>query len=185
MSFRRAAGVLAFAFALAGCSGGSSSTPGTLPTLASPTATVAPTAVVLTVPPAATAHTRVGAAEFVRFFFTELDKAYQAGTPFPVDGLVDPLCETCRAFAGYADDIASKHQHFQAPSFVEITSEAPPIESGYVYVDFSAKTPTRVLLDASNAVVARYKQSGPRLHLTVAVHQEPTGWVLRAIKTLR
>ena len=181
MSFRRAAGVLAFAFALAGCSGGSSSTPGTLPTLASPTATVAPTAVVLTVPPAATAHTRVGAAEFVRFFFTELDKAYQAGTPFPLDGLADPLCTSCKNFASVADDLAKKQQHLKDPSFLAITAESPPVEDGFVYVDFSARLTDRVVLDASNKQQATFPNSG-RLHMTVAVKQAPDGWTIREMR---
>jgi hypothetical protein len=164
---RRAAGVTVLATTLAACSGGSSSKPGTLPSLNTPTATVAPTSAAVTVPPAAQAHTRVGAAEFVRFFFTELDKAYQAGTPFPLDGLADPACETCRLFASTASDNAARSERFASPTFVEITSEAPPIEKGYVYVDFSAKTPTRVLLDSAGNIVARYKQSGPQIHLTV------------------
>lgn len=172
------------ALLLAGCSGGSDSNPSTLPTLASPTATAAPSAVALDVPPRAKVHTRVGAAEFVRFFFTELDKAYQAGKPFPLDGLADPQCDSCKNFAGYADEIAGKHQHFQNPTFVSITSEAPPIENGYVYVDFSALTPTRVLLDASGKVVERYPQSHARIHLTVAAMLTPDGWILRAMKTV-
>ncbi len=181
MSFRRAAGVTAFAFLLTGCSGGSGSKPSTLPTLASPTATVAPTAVAVDVPPAAKVHTRVGAAEFVRFFFTELDKAYQAGTPFPLDGLADPLCTSCTNFAGVADDLAKKRQHLQGPSFLAITAESPPVENGFVYVDFSARLTPRVVLDMSNRQQATFPNSG-RLHLTVVVKQMPAGWTIREMR---
>lgn len=80
---RRGAVTVLAVVSLAGCSGGSGERPSTLPTLGTPAATAAPTAVPLVVPAAAREHTRVGAAAFVRFFFTELDKAYQAGTPFP------------------------------------------------------------------------------------------------------
>lgn len=181
---RRSAATVLAALAVGGCAGSSGEKPSTLPTLATPTVTVAPTAAPLVVPAAAREHTRVGAAAFVRFFFTELDKAYQAGVPFPLDGLADPLCETCQAFAGYADDLATQHRRIQSPTFVGITSEAPPVENGYVYVDFSAQTPTRVLLSSSNAVVDRFPQS-QRIHMTVAVRQVPGGWVLRALKTLK
>lgn len=163
----------------AACAGSSEGKPSTLPTLVSPTATVAPTAVPIVVPADARAHTQFGAAAFVRLFFTELDKAYQAGRPFSLDGLAEPNCKTCRDFSNVAQEMSDAGQRFADPTYTDITSEAPPIENGRTEVQVSFLAPKRRQLDANGNVIKVSPDMG-RLVIIVAVLEHSDGWRIRA-----
>ena len=93
----------ALVLTVAGCSGSGSDQPKVLPPV--PSATVAVTATPTTtaapvvVPSAAVPATPQGAAAFVRFFYGELNGAFQDGHDERIRRLSDRLCATCNNYA--------------------------------------------------------------------------------------
>ena len=175
---RRPATVIVAALALVSACSGGSDTPRALPSL---TATATPTATVVVVPSAATAHTPFGAAAFVRFWFEALDKAYMSGVPFPSE-LSSPECQSCKNFAGVADDLARAGHRFSGPSFDNVDAEAPPLAADKAYVTFTCSLPARTEVDREGKPVKNYRAEGS-LTLTVLVERTQGAWTVRAMRT--
>ena len=84
---------------VAGCSGSTSDQPKVLPPVVTPSASPSVASTVsagpVAVPSAAAAATPQGAAAFVRFFYGELNGAFQDGNSKRIRVLSDPGCATC------------------------------------------------------------------------------------------
>ena len=171
MPFLAALAVLA-----GGCSGGSEKAT-VLPSI---TASPTPTALVASVPPAAQANTRVGAGEFVKYWFSLLDEAYQKGVAFP-DGLDDPKCTACANFEGVADRLALAGDHFTSATFANLTAAAPPLGPALIDVAFACDQPARVRVHSDGSVVKAFPQR-PKLRFTVFVTRAGSGWRMREIE---
>ena len=160
------------------CSG--SSKPQVLPSLTRPpTPTVTPVAV----PSEARVHNAFGAAAFVRFYFSTLDSAYQAGVAFPRD-LSTADCNSCANFARVASELTRQRHHFVGPSFTGLDAEASPVAQGQTFVTVSCELPSRREVDASGRLVKTYPAEG-HLVLTVLVKITRQGWAVRAMRTER
>ena len=159
------------------CTGGSGK-PQVLPSLtATPSATPAP----VVVPSAAKAHTPAGAAEFVKFYYAQLNAAYQAGDPVALVGLADPACSTCNAFNQAVENLHLSGQHLDGSAVRVLSAEAPPEQNGMVAVSVQADAPPRSLIARDGSIVQRGK-ADPPYHLTVFVRHVVGGWVIRAVK---
>jgi hypothetical protein len=165
---RRGAATVLAALALAGCSGGSGDKPGTLPPLGTPTATAVPTAAPV-----------YGAAAFVRFFFTELDKAYQSGGPMSLDGLAEARCGSCRGYVSVAERLATSGHRFAESTYVDLTTEVPPLSMGIANVDVTFRKFVRHEVDRTGRVIETSPAQSKRLYLIVQLQQQPDGWRIR------
>jgi thiol-disulfide isomerase/thioredoxin len=80
--------------ALTACGSDDDPPAATLPPISSSTPT--PTATPSAIPTEATAATPEGAAEFVRFFYERVERAYATKNPSLIEALTTPACDTCR-----------------------------------------------------------------------------------------
>jgi hypothetical protein len=108
--------------------GGSSGQPQTLPPVTtSPAAAVSPAPA----PTGINAATPQGASEFVRFFYAEISRAYQARDPEIIRALVLPSCKTCKLYIDSVTELRDKNQHFAGGGF-KINFAVAPADTGSV-----------------------------------------------------
>jgi hypothetical protein len=167
------------ALAVTGCSS-SGDEPKSLPSLtagSTPSATPVP----VPVPGPARVHNAFGAAAFVRFYYQQLNAAYDTPDPSLLRPLSDPECGTCKSYMQAASQFKSDGERVQGVSVRVVSAEAPPEVNGFVAVDAFFDAPTRQVVDTSGKVV-RSLPAEPRYHRTVFVKRVPEGWLLRAVK---
>ena len=173
----------ALVLTVAGCSGSGSDQPKVLPPVPSATVAVTPTptttAAPVVVPSAAVPATPQGAAAFVRFFYGELNGAFQDGNAQRIRVLSDPGCATCNNYAK-ATDASAKTQHYiVGDSFASLQVEAAPAAHGVTLVIVLGVVPARRVSD--NGVVTTLPSDGSFAN-TVAVQRRGNQWLIRAIR---
>lgn len=124
------AAVLAAALTLGACSGAdpapaetgaastvsSSSSSAPSPTSSVPPTTASPTTsedpVLAKIPKEARPETPEGAEAFVRFYFSQLNRAFRVADPSAVNGLAGDSCAICTSMLQGVKDVRSKQRHY-------------------------------------------------------------------------
>ncbi len=165
------------ALVLSSCSGGSGPGPSVLPKLTagpSPTVTLAP------VPPAATAFTPQGADAFVRYFFDQMNVAFQTSNASIIDALSTPACVTCNNYESSLR-AALKNGHFlSGPSFEVTAVAASPTDSAGSSADVVGKIPARDSIDGTGKVL-QHLPAKPRFYFIVTVIRRSATWAVNDI----
>jgi hypothetical protein len=184
------AGPLAASMVLTGCGGDSkpdASSPRTTsasPTTAStPTASASATASRTTdpnIPAAARAHTPAGAEAFVKYFYAQLNIAWNRPKTGLISSLSASTCRTCAAFEGSAADLAFKHQHYQGDAYAVATIASVGKDEWLVV----GEQPPGAVIDSNGAVVKR-KTAAQESKFVVAIEWSSGGWRINEIKVLK
>ncbi len=178
--------------ALSGCSSSAAQAPPrALPTpsasatpVASPspsaTATPIPTPTTLaTVPAAAQPTTPQGAAAFVKFFFVELNVAFQSGETGQISRLSDPMCGVCSTYVTALKKDRLLGKHIVGESFGSIQAEAAPAEGEITFVTVSGVTPRRRIFASGELTLL---PSEGQFRRTVALIRVRYQWIVRAVR---
>ena len=173
----------ALVLAVGGCSGSGSDQPKVLPPVPSATvavtATPTTTAVPVVVPSAAVPATPQGAAAFVRFFYGELNGAFQDGNAQRIRVLSDPGCATCNNYANATDASAKARYRIIGDSFSSLQIAAAAPNNSVTLVTVLGRIPSRHVSD--KGVVTKLPSDGP-FATTVAVQRHGNHWLIRAIQ---
>lgn len=145
MRARVAPAAVALALLAAGCSdGGDGEVSPTLPPITD-APSESPTAVA--VPSEATAATPEGAAEFVRFYYETIERAYQSQDPEPIRNLSAEDCVACKAFIDTVEGLRADGARVREDYAVEVVSvEAPSVSAG------QSSVTTLVIIDVTEFV---------------------------------
>ena len=173
----------ALAFAVGGCSGSGSGNPTVLPPVpsatvvasASPTATAVP----VVVPSAAVPATPQGAAAFVRFFYGELNGAFQDGHDERIRALSDPACGTCNILAGAVQTGRLAGRRILGVSFRPTAVEAAPASGGADFVTVLGIVPARRI--SEKGIIRPLSGGRPFAH-TVSLIRRGDAWLVRGIR---
>ena len=177
--------VLLTCLAASGCSSFDKGTPRVLPSLTTPSHTAAPTpsasasAVPVVVPSAAVPATPQGAAAFVRFFYGELNGAFQDGHDERIRALSDPACGTCNTLAGAVQAGRLAGRRILGVSFRPTAVEAAPESDGADFVTVLGMVPARRI---SEKGVVRLLSGGRPFAHTVALIRRGNAWLVRGIR---
>ena len=173
----------ALVLAVAGCSGSGSDQPKVLPPVPSATvvasATPTTTAVPVVVPSAAVPATPQGAAAFVRFFYGELNGAFQDGHDERIRALSDPACGTCNILAGAVQSGRRADQKVIGISFQTQSVEAAAEQNGVTLVTVLGLLPRRRFSDHGTVTVL--PGAGHFVH-SVTLARKNSSWRVRGIQ---
>ena len=154
-----------------------SATPAASPT---PSATATPTPTTLaTVPLAARPATPQGAAAFVKFFFVELNVAFQSGETGQISRLSDPKCGVCNTYVTALKKDRLVGKHIMGESFGSIQAEAAPAEGNIAFVTVSGVTPGRRIVASGKVTLL---PSAGQFRRTMALMRVRDHWIVRAIR---
>jgi hypothetical protein len=107
------------------------------------------------VPPQATEATPEGAAEFVRFFYAEVERAYAEREPSRIAELAAPNCQTCERFIASVTQLRDQNQRSEGLVYEIVSAVAPPLEGNTARVDVVYNGPEAVRYDSDNNVINR------------------------------
>ena len=173
----------ALVITVAGCSGSGSDQPKVLPPVPSATVAVTPTptttAVPVVVPSAAVPATPQGAAAFVRFFYGELNGAFQDGHDERIRRLSDRLCATCNNYANAVLAGAKINSRIVGITFGSLEVAAALPKNGITLVTVLGSVPKRQ--EKKNGVLSTLAAEGP-FNDTVALQRHGNRWLVRAIR---
>ena len=168
---------------LAGCSGSTSDQPKVLPPVVTPSASPSVSSTVsagpVVVPSAAVPATPQGAAAFVRFFYGELNAAFQDGHDERIRRLSDRLCATCN---NYADAVAAgtrARSRIVGITFASLDVAAALPKNGSTLVTVVGSVPKRQ--ENRNGVLSTLPAEGS-FNDTVALQRHGSRWIVRAIR---
>ena len=157
MFVQRAGAVVAVVVSLSGCGGGEPAATALRPV--SPVASAAaPTAAVASpvpVPSAAQAETPEGAAEFARFFYAEVERAYEALDPAIVSQLSAPACEACAKFVRTLTITRERGERYVGVAYDLALAEAPADDAPRTVVTIVYDAPPVVLYASDGSVISR------------------------------
>jgi hypothetical protein len=120
---------------------------------ASPSVTAAPGPVA--VPVAAQAATPKGAAEFARFFYAEVERAYEERDPEIVARLGAPGCEACGRFVASLTSSRDNDERVEGAVYEITFAEAPEVVNDRTVVAVIYDGPEAVRYSAEGAVIDR------------------------------
>lgn len=150
MTSRTAAALLVALTLSAGC-GGEEEKPSSLPPVTSaPSATPSATSAV---PPSAQAETPQAAAAFARFFYAEVERAFNSKDPSIVEALSAPGCEACDLFAGSLTALRDNNERITPVDFEVVFAEAPAFSGPEARVDLAYNTVAVQRFDASGELI--------------------------------
>lgn len=177
--------VVALTLATVGCSGSGSAKPTVLPPVPSATVVVTPTPtpravpVVPVVPSAAVPATPQGAAAFVRFFYGELNGAFQDGHDERIRRLSDGLCATCKNYANAVTAGRKANSRIVGVTFGSLEVAAGEPKNGVTLVTVLGIVPKRQ--ENTDGVLKTLVSEGS-FNDTVAVQRHGERWLVRAIR---
>ena len=166
---------LTVALLLGGCS--DDDAPTVLPSL---TATPSASPATVEIPAEARALTPQGADAFVRFFFAQMNVAFQRSDPSLIRELTNGECETCENYAEALEAARSKGHFLRGDSFVIANVAAAPLRAKGTFVTVTGSVPTTVEVDQAGRVLRNVAAEGS-FRFTVAVKTTPRGWAVSGI----
>ena len=174
------AGVL-LALLASACGGSSESGPRVLPSVSvSPSASASASAV----PTGINAPTAQGAADFVRFFYAEITRAFAERDPSIVSALSLPSCKTCKLYIDSIASIRAKNQRVEGGGFRITFAVAPGDAGATATVDVGFDFGAARIVDAGGRVV-RSDPAQPRQEDQVALHRVGDVWRVATIKSVQ
>jgi len=164
-----------------GC-GGEEEGPEPLPPLAaSQSPSVAASAVA--VPSQAVAQTPEAAAEFARFFYAEVERAYREKDPTVVERLSAPGCSACERFVDSLTKLRDDGESVTPVVYEIIAAEAPAFEGGEARVDVIYNSPAITRRDRSGAVISTEPEV-EAFEEQVTLVRTPNGWRVKSVKAV-
>ena len=130
-------------------------------------------------PSAAVPATPQGAAAFVRFFYGELNGAFQDGHDERIRALSDPACGTCNVLASAIQASRRAGQKIIGISFSTQTVEAAAEQNSLTLVTVLGAVPQRRFSDRGNVTVL--PGAGRFVH-AVTVFRKNNAWRVRGIQ---
>lgn len=162
---------------LAGCAGDGERPPA-LPPL---TATPSPSPSVEAAPTGIAAPTPEGAAEFVRYFYAQVELGYQRKDPNLVARLSAPGCSACARFVSSITRLRANNERVEGLVY-DITFAAAPATDGLVArVDIIYNGPEVVRYDATGQVVNREPAAAGAEEQVDLVEAPAGGWLVAEI----
>ena len=169
---------------LAGCSGSTSDQPKVLPPVVTPSASPSVSSTVsagpVVVPSAAVPFTPQGAAAFVRFFYGELNAAFQDGHDERIRVFSDRACTTCANYANAVAAGASAGSRIVGTTFAGLQVEASPPRAGVATVTVIGIIPMRGLEEKGKS--STLAADGRFVH-TLALQRHGDHWLVLAIRS--
>lgn len=153
MRARLGAALLVLSLGAAGCSSGEEPEAG--PTLPPVTEAPSPTPDADAVPSQATEATPEGAAEFARFFYSQVERAYVEKEPRYISELAADGCVACESFVESVSQLRDEGQRIVGATYEIVSAEAPPVAGDTARVDVVYNGPEAVRYDSGNNVLNR------------------------------
>jgi len=125
------------------------------PASSAPSASVSSAPSPVAVPSAAQAETPQGAAEFARFFYAEVERAYRERDPDVVARLSAPGCEACSRFVDSLASSRDNNERVEGVVYEIRMAEAPARSSSRTVVAVVYDGPEAVRYAADGAVITR------------------------------
>lgn len=136
----------------AGC-GEDEEQPRALPSVAASSKT-APSPTPAPVPTEAQAETPQGAAQFARFFYAEVQRAYELEDPEIVETLSSSECQACRRFIASLTAIRDEGETVTPVRYDIVAAEAPALTGPEVRVDVIYDSPKIIRKEADGAMIS-------------------------------
>lgn len=152
MGVRTVSAVLLLALSVSACSDDPGE-PSALPTL-DPSPTASASVEPEPAPTGIDAPTPEGAAEFARFFYSQVELAYSQKDPTLVERLSAPGCTTCQAFIDTLVDIRDSGDRYEGVQYEITFAEAPALEGDEARVTIIYNGPEVVRYDPTGRVLA-------------------------------
>lgn len=153
MRARLVPALMILALALSACSGGEGdASPTIAPVTDAPSPSPIPTTREVQPPTEATPE---GAAEFVRYFYDQVEKAYAARDPALVEALAAPGCSACERFVTSISSLRDNNQRTEGLVYELLSVVTPPFEGDRARVDVVYNGPEVVRYASDGSVVNR------------------------------
>lgn len=186
-AMRALAWVLAAGAALTGCGGSSADGPRSLPPVSAP-ATSSPTSQLATgadLPAEARPATSAGAEAFARYFYTQVQRAFETKNPDLVIALSAPGCTSCDNYIRSLTKLRDNNERVENFTVRILVAVAPQVVGPRARVDVSWMTPdVAIRYDVQGREIFRdgpYKRVDDQFNLTYG----GAGWRVSAIQSLR
>jgi hypothetical protein len=170
---------------LAACGGSSGNSPRTLPAVTaspslSPAAAPTPEA---DVPAEAQPATSAGAEAFAKFFYAEVQRAFESKDPEIVRALGAPGCGACDAYVASITKLRDNNERVEGYALKVFQAVAPQVTGPTARVDVSWTAPIVKRLDANGKVI---HAEGPfrRVNEEVGLLRSDDHWLVQSIKSL-
>ncbi len=135
------------------------------------------------VPTSAQASTPQAAAQFARFFYAEVERAYREKDPEIVRRLSAPGCVACSRFLESLTAIRDKGETVTPVVYEIVSAEAPAISGREARVDVIYNSPAITRRDRTDAVIAR-EPGVKNFEEQVTLVRGGSGWLVRAVKAV-
>jgi hypothetical protein len=148
---------LAATAAVAGCGGSSSGQPRTLPAVS---ASPSPSAVPSVAPTGINAPTPQGAADFARYVYAQIERAFATKDPALIQALSTPACDSCNNLIASLKRVVANNEHVVGYRITVQAAVAPATTATTARVDVIRETTGGEFISAAGRVVLRE----PALH---------------------
>lgn len=149
----------------------------------SATPTEEPAALPAAVPSAAQAETPEGAAAFARFFYAEVERAYEEKDPDIVRALSAPDCRACARFMQSVADLRDTGGRTTGVIYNIRSAEVPALTGEGARVTVIYNSPAIQGLDA-NGMVVHEEPAVVNFEEQVELLRATTGWLVAAVKVV-
>ena len=184
---RTALACLVVPVALSGCADDGSGATALAPAPVAPGATASPAAVAtaapVAVPPSAQAEPPQGAAAFARFFYSEVERAYEQRDPEVIARLSAPGCKACGFFIDSIMASRDKDERIEGATYEIVFAEAPAIRDGKVAVSVVYNGPEAVRYAADGSVVSR-EPAASNDQQEVELVRVARSWLVQEVRAL-
>jgi len=142
--------------------------------------TSAPSPTVAPVPTEAQAETPQGAAQFARFFYAEVQRAFAEKDPAIVERLSGPDCSACDRFASSITSLRDEGGRVTDVVYNIKAAEAPATDGSTALVTVIYDSPAIQGFDAQGNVI-REEPAVTNFQEQVDLIRTPTGWLVQAV----
>ncbi|MCA1712219.1 MAG: hypothetical protein LC789_11525 [Actinobacteria bacterium] len=173
------------ALTLTGCGGSSAEEPQSLPTLESVAASPSPSpSAVVAVPPEAAGETPQAAAEFAKFFYKQVERAFATKNPGLISRLSLPTCETCAVYVESLTELRDNNESVEGGHFTVTSAVSPGAINGVTPVDVSVNFSGSVRKDSSGKVIEQEEPMN-RVEEELQLKRSSGVWIIAEIKRIR
>lgn len=135
-------------------------------------------------PPAADGASSEGAAAFVRYWYAELDRAYQVLDARVIDELSEDRCSACTNYVMDIAGSAERGEHFVGGSYRVVSAVAPAVVDGITVVLVQYDAEELVIRGRAGEEISRYPAE-KGVTSQVQVMRKNGSWSVRALRDVR
>lgn len=177
MRVRLGTALLAAALVTSACSDDEPAAGPTLPPITeTPSASPTPEAI----PTEATVATPEGAAEFARYFYAQVERAYAEKEPRYIQELSAPGCSACERFVASVTQLRDEDQRSEGLLYEIVSAEAPALSGETARVDVVYNGPEVIRYDAQDNVINR-EPAADLVNEQVELVQEGGAWLVTEV----